>query len=102
MTPTILEHANGSFYLAIGGAGGSKIFPAVFETLLNLEWGMDASQAVEYGRVHDQLYPEEIQADDVLPASILDGLRDRGHNVKGRSGVERPRFLSLLPFSFFL
>lgn len=44
---------------------------------------MDASQAVEYGRVHDQLYPERVGADSILPATVLDGLRDRGHNVQG-------------------
>ncbi|KAG8213665.1 gamma-glutamyltranspeptidase-domain-containing protein [Butyriboletus roseoflavus] len=80
--PLILEYADGSFYLAIGGSGGSQIFSALFQTLLNLDWGMDASQAVEYGRVHDQLYPELVGADNILPAMVLDGLRDRGHNVK--------------------
>ncbi|KAF8441532.1 gamma-glutamyltranspeptidase [Boletus edulis BED1] len=79
---TILEHADGSFYLAIGGSGGSQIFPAILQTMLNLGWGMDASQAVEYGRVHDQLYPEAVAADNILPAPVIDGLLDRGHKVK--------------------
>lgn len=30
-TPMILEYPDGSFYTAIGGSGGSKIFPAVFQ-----------------------------------------------------------------------
>ncbi|KAG9316332.1 gamma-glutamyltranspeptidase [Chiua virens] len=81
VAPTILEYANGSFYLAFGGSGGSQIFPALFQTLLNLDWGMDVSQAVEYGRVHDQLYPELVAADNVLPTSVLDDLQERGHNV---------------------
>ncbi|KAF8135745.1 gamma-glutamyltranspeptidase [Boletus edulis] len=86
---TILEHADGSFYLAIGGSGGSQIFPAILQTMLNLGWGMDASQAVEYGRVHDQLYPEAVAADNILPAPVIDGLLDRGHKVKGTSDAER-------------
>ncbi|KAN0090856.1 Gamma-glutamyltranspeptidase [Tylopilus felleus] len=81
-SPTILEYADGSFYLAIGASGGSQIFPAIFQTMLNLDWGMDASQAVEYGRVHDQLYPTQVEADDVLPAVVIDDLRVRGHDVK--------------------
>jgi len=81
--PTILEHVDGSFYIAIGGSGGSRIFPSVFQALLNLDWGMDLSQAIEYGRLHDQLYPLYLDADDVYPKHILHDLRERGHNVSG-------------------
>ena len=49
---------------------------------------MDASKAVEYGRVHDQLYPEQVNVDNILPKPILDGLRERGHNVKGAFDAE--------------
>ncbi|KAI9572200.1 gamma-glutamyltranspeptidase [Boletus coccyginus] len=78
----ILEYPDGSFYLAIGGSGGSRIFSTALQTLLNLDWGMDASEAVEYGRVHDQLYPEYVAADNVLPELVLDDLRNRKHTVK--------------------
>ncbi|KAI6026195.1 nucleophile aminohydrolase [Pisolithus microcarpus] len=60
IAPTIMEHGDGSFYLAVGGSGGSRIFPSIFQAILNLDWGLDVSEAIEYGRVHDQ---------------------DRGHNV---------------------
>ncbi|KIM40159.1 hypothetical protein M413DRAFT_172695 [Hebeloma cylindrosporum] len=79
--PTIIEHQDGSFYIAIGGSGGSRIFPSVFQVLLNLDRGMDLSQAIEYGRLHDQLYPLYLDADDVFPKHILRDLRERGHNV---------------------
>ncbi|THH06520.1 hypothetical protein EW145_g4025 [Phellinidium pouzarii] len=81
-SPTIIEHADGSFYLALGGSGGSKIFPAVLQVLLGIdEWGLDASEAVEWGRLHDQLYPSIVEADSILPQDAIDGLRERGHNV---------------------
>ncbi|RPD59787.1 gamma-glutamyltranspeptidase [Lentinus tigrinus ALCF2SS1-6] len=80
-TPTIIENADGTLYLAIGGSGGSRIFPTVFQVLLNLDWGMDVSAAIEHGRVHDQLFPTMVDADDILPADLLDGLRDKGHNI---------------------
>ncbi|KAJ3517206.1 hypothetical protein NLJ89_g663 [Agrocybe chaxingu] len=80
-SPTVIEHEDGSFYLSIGGSGGSRIFPAVFQVLLNLDWGLDVSAAIEYGRLHDQLYPAWVDADDVYPKDILRGLEDRGHNV---------------------
>ena len=78
-----MEHEDGSFYLAVGGSGGSRIFPAVYQTLLNLDWGLDAGAAVEYGRLHDQLYPMVTDADSVYPTLFLDDLRERGHNVTG-------------------
>ncbi|KAG1751511.1 gamma-glutamyltranspeptidase [Suillus paluster] len=61
--PSIIENADGSFYLAIGGSGGGQIF------------------AIEAGRVHDQLYPLTVDADDIVPGLILNALIDRGHNV---------------------
>jgi gamma-glutamyltranspeptidase/glutathione hydrolase/leukotriene-C4 hydrolase len=82
--PTILENPDGTFYIAIGGSGGSRIFPSVFQVLLNIDRGMDLSQAIEYGRLHDQLYPLYLDADDVFPQGILRDLRRRGHNVTGK------------------
>lgn len=79
--PTIIEHEDGSFYVAIGGSGGSRIFPSIYQTLFNLDWGLDASQAVEYGRLHNQLFPILTDADNVYPPHLLDELRSRGHNI---------------------
>ncbi|PIL36235.1 hypothetical protein GSI_01897 [Ganoderma sinense ZZ0214-1] len=79
--PTIMEYEDGAFFLAIGGSGGSRIFPAIFQVLLNLDWGMDVSAAIEYGRLHDQLFPTMVDADDILPPTLLDGLRAKGHNI---------------------
>jgi gamma-glutamyltranspeptidase / glutathione hydrolase / leukotriene-C4 hydrolase len=82
-SPTIIENEDGSFYLALGGSGGSRIFGAVFQTILNLEWGLDLSKAIEYGRLHDQLYPIILDADSTYPEDLLRALVDRGHNVTG-------------------
>ncbi|TFK66524.1 gamma-glutamyltranspeptidase [Pluteus cervinus] len=68
------------FYLALGGSGDSRILGSVFQTILNMDQGIDASQAVEFGRLHDQLYPSTLDADDVHPWNLLEGLRERGHN----------------------
>jgi gamma-glutamyltranspeptidase / glutathione hydrolase / leukotriene-C4 hydrolase len=65
----------------VGGSGGSRIFPAVFQAIVNVDWGLDASTAVEFGRVHDQLFPPIVEVDNVLPAELVQGLRIRGHNV---------------------
>ncbi|KAF9501747.1 gamma-glutamyltranspeptidase [Pleurotus eryngii] len=80
-TPTIFEYPDGSFYLAIGGSGGSRIFGAVFQTIINLDWGMDVSRAIESGRLHHQLYPEGLDIDSTYPLYIVEALKEIGHNV---------------------
>ncbi|KAI0793219.1 gamma-glutamyltranspeptidase [Abortiporus biennis] len=80
-TPTIIEDENGEVLLVIGGSGGSRIFGSVFQVILNLDWGLDVSSAIEYGRLHDQLYPLLVDVDDVYPVDILDELRARSHNI---------------------
>ncbi|KAF8200846.1 gamma-glutamyltranspeptidase [Pholiota molesta] len=82
MAPTIIENSDGSFYLAIGGSGGSRIFPAIVQVILNLGWGLDVSSAIEYGRLHDQLYPKVVDADDVYPLDIIRDLEARGHTIQ--------------------
>ncbi|KAI9437760.1 gamma-glutamyltranspeptidase [Lactarius indigo] len=73
--PTIIENPDGSFYLALGGSGGSKIIPAIFQVVLNLDWGLDIGSAIEYGRLHHQLYPEWVEADNIYPAELLLNLK---------------------------
>ncbi|KAG5652354.1 hypothetical protein H0H81_005331 [Sphagnurus paluster] len=87
-TPTIVENADGTFALAIGGSGGSRIFGAVFQTILNnLDLGLDLSASIEFGRVHDQLLPLITEVDDIYPKEIADGLLALGHNVSGTSSM---------------
>lgn len=81
--PTIIEYSNGSFYVALGGSGGSKIFPAILQIILNLGWGLDVGSAIEYGRLHHQLYPEWIEVDNIYPRELLLGLTTRGHSLHG-------------------
>jgi gamma-glutamyltranspeptidase/glutathione hydrolase/leukotriene-C4 hydrolase len=81
--PTIIENSDGSFYLVLGGSGGSHILSGIFQVILNLDWGLDIGSAIEYGRLHHQLYPEWVEADDVYPSDLLLGLQKRGHTLRG-------------------
>ena len=85
MVPTIIENSNSSLYIAIGGSGGSRIFGSVVQVLLNLEFGLDVSAAIEFGRVHDQLYPLYLDIEDTYPPAIIQGLHEIGHNITGKS-----------------
>jgi len=80
--PTIIEHSDGSIYLTIGGSGGSRIFGSIAQVLLNLDWGMDVSEAIERPRIHHQLLPTSVSAETTTDEHILDALRDRGHEVQ--------------------
>lgn len=69
-----MDHADShEVYLALGGSGGSRIFGAVAQTLLNLDWGYDLANAVEQPRVHHQLLPAYVSLKYQLLRSLTTG-----------------------------
>jgi gamma-glutamyltranspeptidase/glutathione hydrolase/leukotriene-C4 hydrolase len=83
MAPTVIETEDGKPYIAIGASGGPTIFPAVFQTLVNIiDYDMDPSEAIEFGRLHNQLKPEVTLADETYRADILDDLGRRRHKIQ--------------------
>lgn len=85
----------------LGASGGSRIFPAVFQVLVNLDWGLDPSAAVEFGRVHDQLFPMFVDTDNVYPADIVEDLKRRGHNITSTYALEIPDGTRTLTFPLY-
>ncbi|KAL0581320.1 hypothetical protein V5O48_000696 [Marasmius crinis-equi] len=92
--PSIIENADGTIYLAVGGAGGSNILTAVFQVMLSTinQWGGNENgfntlgeaiigEAIEAGRVHDQLLPAQTNVDNTYPAKYIESLKAVGHNV---------------------
>jgi gamma-glutamyltranspeptidase/glutathione hydrolase/leukotriene-C4 hydrolase len=79
--PTIVEHESGTFALALGGSGGSRIFGAITQALLYWDWGFDISQAVERPRLHDQLLPPVLDIESTFDEKTIVALLGRGHNV---------------------
>ena len=61
-SPVIVEFKeNGTFYLATGATGGSKILSSTaFVLSLVLDRGMGVRQAGKEKRLHDQLVPDEV------------------------------------------
>jgi gamma-glutamyltranspeptidase len=84
-SPTITTHEDGTPFLILGGAGGSRIFGSVVQAILNVDWGMDISKAIEHARVHDQLFPWRVEVENTVEAGVVDTLREKGHNVTGAS-----------------
>ena len=68
-----------------GGSGGSYIFPAVAQVILNLEAGMELETAIEAYRIHDQIVPIQTTLEtgpEGLDQKMIKALEDRGHRVK--------------------
>ncbi|PWN50654.1 hypothetical protein IE53DRAFT_387014 [Violaceomyces palustris] len=79
--PTIVENRDGSFRLALGGSGGSRIFSSVAQVMLNLDWGSDLSEAIEAPRIHHQLLPVSVSAETGYDPKLLHALKAREHEV---------------------
>ncbi|KAF8313467.1 hypothetical protein DL93DRAFT_2167881 [Clavulina sp. PMI_390] len=79
IAPAILEHPDGRLHMILGGSGGSRIFTSIVQVILNVDWGMDISAAVEDPRVHDQLFPAYLSVESMSDAQIVKGLVAKGH-----------------------
>src|SRR3954463_349747 len=59
VTPIIVEHPNGTLYISIGAAGGSRIITSTVQAIWHvLDHGMTLPQALKEPRLHDQLLPD--------------------------------------------
>ncbi|KAF2733872.1 gamma-glutamyltransferase 1 [Polyplosphaeria fusca] len=82
MSPTIVEHCNGTFFLAIGAGGGSRIITVNIQTLWHiLEHNMTGTAALAQPRFHDQLVPDVIAFEYTFDNSTVAYLKSLGHNV---------------------
>jgi len=89
MTPTILL-ADGNVRMIVGTPGGSTIFTAVFQTIVNrVDFNMSAIEAVSASRFHHQLLPPNVivysQCCALGDASALESLKTLGWDVRKSS-----------------
>lgn len=99
ITPIIVEHGNGSLYLSIGAAGGSRIITGTVQGIWHvLDHGMTLPEALKEPRIHDQLLPDVSTFEYGFNSATVESLRTRGHNVlavgPGKSAVQGVRLLS--------
>ena len=81
ITPTIVEHADGTLYYVVASAGGSRIITATLQNIWHvLDQNMTAPQALAKPRFHDQLEPNEILFEWAYNNETIDFMRSRGHN----------------------
>ncbi len=91
--PMILEQ-DGRLLLVIGGAGGSQIPTAVYQTYQNLLEYIDSIddesgpmrqsvyESVQRPRLHHQLFPNVITVEHEYDSHIVNGLKSKGHDIQ--------------------
>lgn len=89
ITPIILEHPNGTLFLSIGAAGGSRIITGTLQAILNVvDRGMSLKDALKEPRIHDQLMPDITTFEYSFDNTTVAGFKAKGHNVTWvREGV---------------
>lgn len=90
MSPTILAR-DGRLFMVTGSPGGRTIINTVLETILNVvDFGMNAQEAVDAGRVHHQWLPDRVTYERyALSPDTAAALRAKGHQLAegGNQGV---------------
>lgn len=82
MAPTIMTNKNQEVELVLGAAGGSKIISSVAYVLLRyLFFNEPIATAVQKPRIHDQLAPMRLEYERGFSEDIIDGLREKGHEM---------------------
>lgn len=82
MTPTILSR-DGKLFMVTGSPGGRTIINTVLATIVNVvDFGLNAQEAVDAGRMHHQWLPDRITLErNAFSADTIKLLEARGHTV---------------------
>jgi gamma-glutamyltranspeptidase / glutathione hydrolase len=96
MSPTIVLDAESKPIMTVGAAGGPKIITQVLLTIIRaLDYKQPLEQAVADKRVHHQWRPNCVTYEKGLDENIVEGLRERGHNVEEISSGGRTQAIAL-------
>jgi gamma-glutamyltranspeptidase/glutathione hydrolase len=87
MSPTILAK-DGKLFMVTGSPGGRTIINTVLLTILNVvDFGMNAQEAVDAGRLHHQWLPDRITFERFgFSADTIAKLKAMGHTVTEQGG----------------
>ncbi len=89
MTPTIITK-DGKLLMAVGAPGGSRITTGVAEVILDvLDFGMNAQDAVDLPRFHEQWKPDILYLQNGFPEATAEALKKMGYPIKPTGGVAR-------------
>lgn len=82
VTPVIVEHPDGTLFVTVGAAGGSRIISSTTQILWHvLDHGMNMTEALARPRLHDQLMPNIIKFEWAFDNATVASMAAKGHNV---------------------
>ena len=82
MSPSFVLR-DGDLQLVTGSPGGSRIISIVLQIILNVvDFGLNAAEASEAARVHDQWLPDELQMEHGVSPDTIRLLEAMGHRVR--------------------
>ncbi|MDH3283765.1 MAG: gamma-glutamyltransferase [Acidobacteriota bacterium] len=97
MSPTLVFHPDGSFWMALGSPGGPTIFTTVMQVIVaKIDDGATLQEAIDAPRAHHQWPPRSNESDPVFvesrepyrqPDHVLGGLRALGYDVVERKSI---------------
>jgi len=98
MTPTLVLDKDKNPLIVLGTPGGTTIPTSVFQTLINiLEFGMNASAAIEKPKFHHQWLPDEIMVEKEFDPEVRKQLQAMGYTVTERGQIGRMEVIRILP-----
>ncbi|MDO9255200.1 MAG: gamma-glutamyltransferase [Bacteroidales bacterium] len=98
MTPTLVLDKNMNPLIIAGTPGGTTIPTSVFQTLINiLEFGMNASEAINKPKFHHQWLPDEVMVEKEFDQETIKQLRAMGYTVTERGQIGRMEVIRILP-----
>ncbi|KUJ06596.1 gamma-glutamyltranspeptidase [Mollisia scopiformis] len=82
ISPIIVEHPNGTLYLSVGAAGGSRIITSTAQTVWHvLDHEMMVPEALAAPRLHDQLMPAYTTFEKTFNKDVIEIMKEKGHNT---------------------
>jgi gamma-glutamyltranspeptidase/glutathione hydrolase len=95
MSPTIVLDADGKPVITVGAAGGPKIITQVVLAILRqIDWKQSLVDAVERPRIHHQWRPNVVTYEQGLDQVVVNGLRERGHELEEVTGAGRTQAIA--------
>ncbi|KAF6816810.1 gamma-glutamyltranspeptidase [Colletotrichum sojae] len=97
ITPIIIENPDGTLFVTVGAAGGSRIISSTAQVTWHvLEHGQTMKAALREPRLHDQLMPNTVTFEYPFDNDTVGSMIDKGHKVtwvpEGSSAVQGIRF----------
>ena len=97
MTPTVVLKDNKPF-MVVGTPGGTTIITSVLQSILNvIDFGMNATDAVNKPKFHHQWLPDEIAVEKTFPLQVRDALEKMGYKIVERDAIGRTELILVKP-----